>query len=100
MIFGDIFYVHIGDVSYIIRLHTFIEMTFVEYIELARNYRMHNMASCQFLRVGLLHVERRRLWYTHAPENHQFHGLEWVQKEVVSYWNLLYVLRLGITSDF
>jgi hypothetical protein len=50
-----------------------------------------DMAPCQFLRLGLLHVE---------PENHQFHGLEWVQKEVVSYWNLLNVLRLGIKSDF
>ena len=62
---------------------------------------MHNMAPCQFLRLGLLYVERRRLWYiAHAPENHQFHGLEWVQKEVVSYWNLLNVLRLGNKSDF
>ena len=46
------------------------------------------MSLWQFLRLGLLHVERRRLSYTHAPENHQFHVLEWVQKEVVSYLEL------------
>ena len=66
----------------------------------ASGFKWVSQLDFQFLRLGLLHVERRRLWYTHAPENHQFHGLEWVQKEVVSYWNLLNVLRLGITSDF
>jgi hypothetical protein len=41
------------------------------------------LALCQFLRLGIIHVESRRLWYTYAPENHQFHDLEWVLKEVV-----------------
>ena len=47
-----------------------------------RIYLENKLAPCQFLRLGLVHVESRRLWYTHAPENHQFHDLEWVLKEV------------------
>ena len=57
-------------------------------------YLENKLAQCQFLRLGLVHVESRRLWYTHAPENHQFHDLEWVLKEVVI------VLELAEYSPF
>ena len=57
-------------------------------------YLENKLAPCQFLRLGLVHVESRRLWYTHAPENHQFHDLEWVLKEVVI------VLELAECSPF
>ena len=57
-------------------------------------YLENKLALCQFLRLGIIHVESRRLWYTHAPENHQFHDLEWVLKEVVI------VLELAECSPF
>ena len=36
---------------------------------------------------------------THPLENHQFHGLECIQKEVLPYWNLLNVLNSVQTPE-